>query len=129
MTHEHPTQRPEGVRLVRVNNTGEYDMRTLGPSLIRTAGMPNLSIELVFHQFGPARSWIFSSVVSCLTISATEASKKSRDISSGRTVVDLEGLCWTPVQELVQIAPEERDRGGEYISVLRGLSEKARNVV
>lgn len=50
---------------------------------MRTAGIPSLGIAVVFHQFGAPSSEIFSSVVSLLTRSGTDAFRKlSFDIAS-----------------------------------------------
>lgn len=49
--------------------------RTLGPSLIRTEGIPSLGMGVVFHQFGAPRRAIFSSTLSRLTRSGIEASR------------------------------------------------------
>lgn len=54
-------------------------LHTLGPSLIRIAGIFKRSTALVFHQFGAPSKVIFSSVESLDTRSVMEASRKDRD--------------------------------------------------
>lgn len=64
----------------RCRGTLKLKLITFGPSLIRIAGIPSLSIEVVFHQLGAPSSEIFSSTLSFATISGIDASRNERDM-------------------------------------------------